>query len=817
MDGYRPRQYSSAEYEREKRQAEREKANSAKIYQALDIKLDEEKVFAGPENLRSVCQILANVKNDMLYLDQKELEEKGLSFSSDSNGDIAYFDIYYDSEQKTDIAAVKAKYFLIDRLVEKYRDQPQQLEQMLHQAASVLPEETLVVLGNKFNNGLLSDNLLQISANALRGKDFTENMRQKTPEPSYHVNGYVKSNYVFPFYEHLLDKDMLNDEQAYVLKRLCGSLYKYGHYNLDKTKQQLDEKWGSHYLPRDLWLIESLKKDSPALKYHQNNNWGFDNENDKLEMITSFGDAIYYIDRQIDNPEQEQTLSFIAKDVLSRLDENNPKEVLAWLHVTAKLNSLDANEVTLKFGQWLQKQLPENQDTIFSKTIKYAVDGISEKFKTEQRLDEIYHQSEGHKEIGRVFSDNAFKPDDAYSFIYTGDYVLSYLTTSDSQKYNEDDSNDLISKGKTYQAFNLGRSDYCLVFDVEKMKKSKQSSITLCVPKEAIGTVIGKGGQNIKALGGKFRKNFKVVEMPADEAAKKRHYKFELLNDTEKKQLQNEKEELSQKIDNRASAQSLLAKKIEAFSPAPEAPNKEELWAQYAVSQITNNHGEVTNLPKYIKPILKQIYDKKLTSEAILAERKALSEPMQKADEEKARLAKEELILQQKEEREKQLAAIAQKIQNQWGDELPSMQDKNIINGTNDFINANKENLPLKLEAEDFSSLCKTLIGLRDKKQDELFAEKLRQAQETQMKIEELKKKTYVYAEPEPEPETDFLVNEETNQPVEAPREMTAAEKAAEKAKLKEAKKAAKEKAGKGQKLSGGLGGLAALIGGKGM
>lgn len=817
MDGYRSRQHAASVYESEKRWANQEKANSAKIYQALVINLDEDKVFASPENLRSVCQILANVENDMLYLDQKELEEKGLSFSSDSNGDIAYFDIYYDSERKTDIAAVKAKYFLIDRLFEKFSGQPQQLEQMLPQTASVLPEETLVVLGNKFNNGLLSDNLLQISANALRGKDFTENMSQKTPKPSYRLDGYIKSDYVFPFYEQLLDKDMLNDEQAYVLKRLCSSLYKYGHYNLDKTKQQLDEKWGSHYLPRDLWLSENLKKDSPALKYHQNNNWGFDKENDKLEMITSLGDAIYNIDREINNPEWEQTFSFIAKDVFSRLDENNPKEVLAWLHVTAKLNSLNPNEATQEFGQWLQKQLPENQDTIFSKTLKYALDGISEKIKTEQRLDEIYQQSEGHKEIGRVFSDNAFKPDDAYSFIYTGDYVLSHLTTSDSQKYNEDSSNDFISKGKTYQAINLGRSDYCLVFDVEKMKKSKQSSITLCVPKEAIGTVIGKGGQNIKALGGKFRKNFKVVEMPADEAAKKRHYKFELLNDSEKKQLQKEKEELSQKIDNRDSAQSLLTTKIEAFTPAPEVPNKEELLAQYAVSQITNNHGEVTNLPSDIKLILKQICGRKLTSEAILVERKALSEQMQKADEEKTRRAQEELARQQKEEREKHLAAIAQKIQNQWGDELPSMQDKNIINGTNNFLDANKENLPLKLEAEDFSSLYKTLIELRDKKQEELLAEKIRQAQETQKKIEELKKKTSVYEKPEPEPETDFLVNEEKNQPVEAPREMTAAEKAAEKAKLKEAKKAAKEKAGKGQKLSGGLGGLAALIGGKGM
>ncbi len=53
-----------------------------------------------------------------------------------------------------------------------------------------------------------------------------------------------------------------------------------------------------------------------------------------------------------------------------------------------------------------------------------------------------------------------------------------------------------------------------LMIDIEAIKKDKRTSITLFVPKEMMGLVIGKGGKSIKDLGQKYGKFFKVKEIP---------------------------------------------------------------------------------------------------------------------------------------------------------------------------------------------------------------------------------------------------------------------------------------------------------------
>lgn len=71
-----------------------------------------------------------------------------------------------------------------------------------------------------------------------------------------------------------------------------------------------------------------------------------------------------------------------------------------------------------------------------------------------------------------------------------------------------------------------------LMVNKERMKEDKRSTITLSVPKDLMGVVIGKGGSTIKALSQKYGKNFKVVQdsreiekekVAALEAAKREH------------------------------------------------------------------------------------------------------------------------------------------------------------------------------------------------------------------------------------------------------------------------------------------------------
>lgn len=170
------------------------------------------------------------------------------------------------------------------------------------------------------------------------------------------------------------------------------------------------------------------------------------------------------------------------------------------------------------------------------------------------------------KNINQVFVENTLTPNDSYCFVRTGDYVITHLSSSDNYRY-EDNYTTITSQNKNYDAIRLGRSDYTLLIDTDKIKTTP-NGITLISPKESISFVIGKGGKNIKNLSERYHKHFSVKEMAADNATKKQNYQFEQYNEIEKKQLHEEKERLLEEMSKHEIA------KIDDFTPAPRQKTK---------------------------------------------------------------------------------------------------------------------------------------------------------------------------------------------------------------------------------------------------
>lgn len=172
MDGWRSRKEAASIYEAEQRWENQERENNLKMYKAIVIRINEDKVFSSEQNFQNICKILDNVENDMLYADRKTLKELGLSFNNTDNGNPNFFNFYYNEERGTDISAVKAKYFLLDNILEKFRDNPDELQRKLLIASNYMPEQTLNFLGQKFNDGQLNDELQQITVQAMHGERF---------------------------------------------------------------------------------------------------------------------------------------------------------------------------------------------------------------------------------------------------------------------------------------------------------------------------------------------------------------------------------------------------------------------------------------------------------------------------------------------------------------------------------------------------------------------------------------------------------------------------------------------------------------------
>lgn len=138
------------------------------------------------------------------------------------------------------------------------------------------------------------------------------------------------------------------------------------------------------------------------------------------------------------------------------------------------------------------------------------------------------------------------------------------------------------------------------------------------------------------------------------------------------------------------------------------------------------------------------------------------------------------------------------------------MDDKAIILNITNYINENKDELPINLNAKDLLKLRDNLI----KKRNETPINEKTNNNEIQTKINSLKNEILASDITEEAPIEEPFIEENENSSFndsdyETPNELSPEEKAAKKAALKEAKKAAKQS---GKKLSGGLSGLASLL-----
>lgn len=817
MDGYRTREQAGTIGNSERLHEERQYNESLKIYQAIVVNFDEEKVFANSETIGKICEILSNVEKDMIYSEQKALQENGISFSNSENGDPAYFDCY--RSEGSDIAATKTKYFLIDRIIEKYRDNPVQLEQMLKKTAAYLPEQTLTTLGMKFNDGKLNDKMLEIAAQALQGRQFYERMYEATHIPSYGQEYFYKTHKVMPLLETLLDKDLLNEQQVDVIRRLRCSHYKFGHYDLSRLRTVLTEKWGTYLTPKELWDLDTNNENTQPIEYWKKRNWNFENETDKIEMITRLGKSFHYDIKRHTDPEKNQIFTQMAKDILSQLDENNPKEILAWLSIFNELKSTFYDKLSL--AEWLQSCLPENKITVFNKTLQDAIEHIKQDKEKEKRLSEISKLSNDNKNINQIFNENLYYPQDAYCFIYHNTKIFDCLCSFDSETDYQENSSLITSKGNTYEAIRLGRCGYTFLIDTQKMKQIKPYAVNLIVPKEAAGIIIGKGGKNIKNLNERYKKNFKIKEMPPNEIELKKEYSFKLLNEEELEQLKEEKNKILENKNNQTAAQEILSNKIYNFSPAAESDDKEELTAKYAVSQLLNKDGHFNCLPYGIANFVLKICDKNFTKDYNQMNKKMLSDQMQQNDieneqkqkeieEENKRRQLEDEERRKEEERNNHINKISEDIITKNQNKLVFMDDKAIILNITNYINENKDELPINLNAKDLLKLRDNLI----KKRNETPINEKTNNNEIQTKINSLKNEILASDITEEAPIEELFIEENENSSFndsdyETPNELSPEEKAAKKAALKEAKKAAKQS---GKKLSGGLSGLASLL-----
>jgi hypothetical protein len=122
------------------------------------------------------------------------------------------------------------------------------------------------------------------------------------------------------------------------------------------------------------------------------------------------------------------------------------------------------------------------------------------------------------KAFDEYFAKESADSQKVYAVVRTGyDYALT--RERDPEKYDV-----VASRICAYtQDYRDGRDHTYqeLMIDKEAMKKDKRREITLYVPKDLIGHVVGKGGTNIKNLGQKYGKFFKVKPDPREQYQEK--------------------------------------------------------------------------------------------------------------------------------------------------------------------------------------------------------------------------------------------------------------------------------------------------------
>ena len=139
-------------------------------------------------------------------------------------------------------------------------------------------------------------------------------------------------------------------------------------------------------------------------------------------------------------------------------------------------------------------------------------------------IDEIKAEKEKWKEDNfvRQFAENSPDPNKTYA-------VVSVGGTEDKLRIPDGYSQIADVRTACTQDHRQGHTHtYAVLFiHDETMMKDKRRQLTLYVPKDMIGLVIGKGGSKIKELGKKYNKFFKIEQSPAE---KKRDQLNELDN-----------------------------------------------------------------------------------------------------------------------------------------------------------------------------------------------------------------------------------------------------------------------------------------------
>lgn len=113
----------------------------------------------------------------------------------------------------------------------------------------------------------------------------------------------------------------------------------------------------------------------------------------------------------------------------------------------------------------------------------------------------------------QYFDEQSPDKNKVYSVVENGNDF--YLTrTQDSEKYDTIAS-DIVAFTADHRR-NVGHTYKELLIHKERIKTDKRHVITFEVPQKMIGRIIGKGGANIKALGQKYGKHFKVIQDPGE-------------------------------------------------------------------------------------------------------------------------------------------------------------------------------------------------------------------------------------------------------------------------------------------------------------
>ncbi len=127
-----------------------------------------------------------------------------------------------------------------------------------------------------------------------------------------------------------------------------------------------------------------------------------------------------------------------------------------------------------------------------------------------KKVKEIEKQ-ENEDNFKKIFNNNTPDANKTYAVVATGGYNQDI---SVPEGYNS------IAEIRTActadHRLKLSHTYDTLFINEEAMKKDKRRQITLFVPKEMIGMIIGKGGSQIKALGQKYGKYFKVEQDPRE-------------------------------------------------------------------------------------------------------------------------------------------------------------------------------------------------------------------------------------------------------------------------------------------------------------